>query len=170
MPSAHSAKAIPVVSQYPILPFGSAYTPVRFSSERLPYFLRWPFFWFPYNVNEWAARIVALQVFCVSIILIVFRNHQWAWYVDIGLFFDFCLRFTLGGRGSLCGVLAEAVAFYLPRTLVPGPPKQFAALCGCMFTGAAALGFWLQDRGSEHEAGASAHRRASDVLCFGGLP
>ena len=32
-----------------------------------------------------------------SVILLVFRNHQWAWYVDIGVFFDFCLRFTLGG-------------------------------------------------------------------------
>ena len=72
----------------------------------------------------------------------------------MALFFDFSLRFSLGGRGSLCGALAEGVAFYLPRTLVPGPPKQFAALCGMMFTGAAAIGFWLQDEDSEHEAGA----------------
>jgi hypothetical protein len=56
-----------------------------------------------------------------------------------------------GGRASIQGTISELVAYYFKREMVAGPPKQFAALCGVMFSGLATLFLFL---GGEGEYGA----------------
>lgn len=113
----------------------------------LPYFLHWPLFWFPFNVNATAARVVGAFTTAICIVIIIFRGSRWAWYVNLGLFADFTARFFLGGRGSLLGVLSEIVTevLHLKVHWYPGCSKQFAALCGSMFTGFASLAFFVSD-------------------------
>jgi hypothetical protein len=85
---------------------------------------------------------------------IVCRSSRWSWYVLCALFGDFVLRFLGGGRASLLGTIAEIPAHFLPKIFVPGAPKQFAQLCGVLFTGAAALTYF-QENDNANSAGGS---------------
>lgn len=60
-------------------------------------------------------------------------------------------RLFAGGRASIQGTIAELFSYYFKREMVAGPPKQFAALCGIMFSGLATLFLFL---GGEGEYGA----------------
>ncbi len=53
------------------------------------------------------------------------------------------VRFLAGGRASIQGALAEIPAFFFRRHMTAGPPKQFAALCGIIFSGLATLFLFL---------------------------
>jgi hypothetical protein len=60
-------------------------------------------------------------------------------------------RLFAGGRASIQGTIAELFSYYFKREMVAGPPKQFAAFCGIMFSGLATLFLFL---GGEGEYGA----------------
>jgi len=60
---------------------------------------------------------------------------------------DFILRFCAGGRASVQGSLAEFGSFFFRPDMTAGPPKQFAALCGVIFSGLATLFLFLGDEG-----------------------
>lgn len=104
---------------------------------------KWPWFWQPYNVNENVARLIGLQAVIISVVAIIFRKHDSAWYTVLGMGFDYVLRFVGGGKASLMGTIAQwiASAFYprIPIHWTPGPPKQFAAVCGGFMCFAAAV-------------------------------
>lgn len=48
-------------------------------------------------------------------------------------------RIIGGGRFSIAGTIAEWFSEYFPVRLIPAAPKQFANLCGAMFSGLAVI-------------------------------
>lgn len=109
-------------------------------------------FEFPNTVDGRIIRLVAVQVFVLSVLLAVFAykgKRQWSW-VSVGLLTDFCVR-CYGGAGiSPLGSIAMFVAgfwdliqprifpkykgFFSQPRWGAGPPKQFAVVVGVMFS------------------------------------
>lgn len=88
---------------------------------------------FPPLVDNKVVRVTGLLTMIMSIILIVFRKDEWAWWVSLGMAVDFLIRFMFGGTPSVLGSLAVAIVAPFEEELVPGPPKQFAAFVGLCF-------------------------------------
>lgn len=98
-------------------------------------------FSFPPLVDNRVVRMTGLLTMVISIILIVFRKEEWAWWVSLGMAVDFVIRFMYAGTGSALGSLALAFVAPMDEELVPGPPKQFAAFVGVCFYSAIAAVF-----------------------------
>lgn len=106
---------------------------------RLPLFMRWPLFWFPYNVNAVAAQITGLLVCAGSVICAIFADRWWGRLLIAAMFTDVTLRVVFGGRGSFLGTLADAMAEAFQVHITPGPPKQFAQMISWMMLAGATL-------------------------------
>ncbi len=112
-------------------------------------------FRFPNPVDEHAARVVALGVVALSVLILATGRH----WLLLPLAYGFLARVLTGPRLSPLGLFAtRVVAPRLPMAprLVAGPPKRFAQGIGLAFSATAAvLGLGL------HLA------RAADVVLLG---
>lgn len=106
-------------------------------------------FEFPNTVDGRVIRLVATQVFLISVILaaLAYKKKQAYHWLAVGLLTDFCLRFYAGAGISPLGALAmfitalwDLVGPRLGRKTGPvwgsGPPKQFAVAVGIFFSAA----------------------------------
>jgi len=120
--------------------------PVNKQVSWIPYWLHFPFFYYPYAVNNTVARGVGQQVCIASIILGVLRlvdiNPNTVAYCTAMIFAGYLIRFLWGGSYSLLGSTAGIVARGLEPDVVTAPPKQFAAFCGLLFSMAATIGMF----------------------------
>ena len=115
-----------------------------------------PLFWFPPTVNKWAIRSTGLLSSVVSgttaYLMLQESTSESATtavtpmvgMVAAALFGDFTLRLLAGSQvaplAQVGGVLASLANLTpIPR---PGAPKQFASLCGTMFSGLGAAFYW----------------------------
>ncbi len=102
-----------------------------------------PLFWFPNVVNNHVIRVVGFQVCCLSVVCAVFREEEWAHWLTVFVLLDFCLRLIAGASASPLGMIATFLTSPFRPLFRPGPPKQFASLCGVMFSGLGTLFyFW----------------------------
>jgi hypothetical protein len=95
-------------------------------------------FRFPNPVDEHAARVVALGVVALSVLILATGQH----WLLMPLAYGFLARVLTGPRLSPLGLLAtRVVAPRLPvrPRLVAGPPKRFAQGIGLAFSATAAL-------------------------------
>jgi len=113
----------------------------------LPNFLHFPFFYFPYVINDWSARFVGMQVSITCIILgalfLADVNRGAIKWFSAMVFAGYVLRFGWGGNYSFFGAVGNVGARFCPAEVMAGAPKQFAALCGIMFSMSAMLGYFL---------------------------
>jgi glutaredoxin 3 len=109
-----------------------------------------PLFWFPNTVNNYVIRVVGFQVCTASVLSCVFLNEMWARYLAAGVLVDFCLRFVAGSSASPFGMIATLVTSPFRPQFRPGPPKQFASLCGIMFSGLGTLFYFVEFRGHQY--------------------
>lgn len=100
---------------------------------------------FPALVNIWIIRVTAFEVFCLSVIIVVFgvMQNPWAYWVSLGVTCDFVIRLFMGGTGSPLGSIAACVTTKFKEELVPGPPKQFAIMVGVLFFGLGTILFQI---------------------------
>uniref|UniRef100_A0A7S2TLB4 Hemerythrin-like domain-containing protein n=1 Tax=Lotharella oceanica TaxID=641309 RepID=A0A7S2TLB4_9EUKA len=86
------------------------------------------------------------QVSVTCIILAVLRLLGYApltiAWISTMMFAGYVIRFFWGGKYSFLGATGSIVARAIEPETIAGPPKQFAALCGIMFSGAAAIGYF----------------------------
>ena len=90
-------------------------------------------FSFPHPVNEFAARLVAIMVMSLTIIIII-SNTYWLLFI---LTYGFLARVLTGPTLSPMGLIATKILIPLlgnPKKLVAGPPKRFAQTVGLIFS------------------------------------
>ena len=95
-------------------------------------------FSFPEVVNEYAARIVALLVLGLCIIIVITENM---WLLGF-LTYGFWARVLTGPTLSPLGLIVTKgiiPAFGNPRKSVIGPPKRFAQAIGVLFSTSALI-------------------------------
>lgn len=97
---------------------------------------------FPDLADDHVIRVVALQVFAISIAITVLRDSGYSRYLAVGMLLDFLLRLFGGANASPLGVVATAIFARVPPKLVPGPPKQFAVFVGVCFAAGGTAGLW----------------------------
>ncbi|KAK9807776.1 hypothetical protein WJX72_008899 [[Myrmecia] bisecta] len=102
-----------------------------------------PFF-FPATLDCNVVRVMAACIVAIAVLCIVFRVRSAVHYTVLGLCIDFALRLCWGAGPSPLAQLARVILARTPPRLGAGFPKQFAALCGTMMSGIAAL-FMLQN-------------------------
>ena len=103
-----------------------------------------PLFWFPSTVNAHVIRITGIMICLFGALSAVSAYwFEWGHYIAYILFLDFVLRLFAGSRLSLLG----RIAMLLTQPLEPKPrhgrPKQFATMCGVMFSGLGSLFYLL---------------------------
>ena len=108
-----------------------------------------PLFWFPTTINKWAIRATGL-LSCVASSLLAYLMFTaetnasiLVGLLSVSLFGDFVLRFFSGSKKAPIAKLGGKLALSSTLTPIPRPgaPKQFASLCGTMFSGIAALSY-----------------------------
>lgn len=97
---------------------------------------RAPLFWFPSVVNGNVVRCTgmltsSLALFCA---MSTYIWPSWAHYVSYFLALDFILRILAGSMLSIPGRLATLLTFFMKPDPRSGRPKQFASMCGLMFS------------------------------------
>jgi len=101
-----------------------------------------PYFWFPEKVNANVVRITGILTCLISAaaaVLVHYEQFFWGRYIAYGIFFDFVLR-LLGGAGvSLVGRIGMLLVSQMPPKPRLGRPKQFATICGIIFSGLGSL-------------------------------
>lgn len=102
-----------------------------------------PPFWFPNVVNNYVIRVVGFQTCALSVLVCVFYDEEWAHWLTAFVFMDFVLRLLAGSAASPLGMIATFLTSPFRPQFRPGPPKQFAALCGCMFSGLGTIFYFL---------------------------
>lgn len=103
-----------------------------------------PFFWFPTQVNAHVVRVTgAITCLCSLVAAIAGQWQAWAHYLGYALFIDFVPRLLGGAKWSVLGTLAMLLTKDLEPKLRHGRPKQFATLCGVLFSGLGSLFFLL---------------------------
>ncbi len=103
-----------------------------------------PLFWFPATVNAYVIRLTGVLTCACSIVSAVSVHWVvWGRYIAYALFFDFILRLFAGSRFSVVGRLATVLTSLIPPKPRHGRPKQFATMCGVMFSGLGSLFFVL---------------------------
>ncbi|KNC79050.1 hypothetical protein SARC_08537 [Sphaeroforma arctica JP610] len=109
---------------------------VLFNDQDRPWedLLMRPLFGFPDTLNNHVVRMKALLVFCIGVLGAVFWDSQAMHWVVAILLCDFLLTFLFGGTLSPLSSFSEIAVHRLPMQPVSGPPKQFAAFCGIIFT------------------------------------
>mmetsp|Transcript_19267 Transcript_19267/g.32174 ORF Transcript_19267/g.32174 Transcript_19267/m.32174 type:complete len:928 (-) Transcript_19267:1082-3865(-) len=93
-----------------------------------------PLFLFPATVNNNVIRGTGVIVCLFCILGIVFRDEVWGRWIVAYLLFDFTTRFLVGGSMSVFSQLANLLTCWMKPDFKPGAPKQFASLCGTMFS------------------------------------
>mmetsp|Transcript_3589 Transcript_3589/g.7244 ORF Transcript_3589/g.7244 Transcript_3589/m.7244 type:complete len:623 (-) Transcript_3589:1059-2927(-) len=93
-----------------------------------------PIFWFPNTVNNYVVRLVGVEVLTLCIVSIIFREENWGQWLSSGLLVDFAIRTTIGSGLSPPGMIAAVLVAGFEPDFKPGPPKQFAACVGVVFT------------------------------------
>jgi glutaredoxin len=94
-----------------------------------------PLFWFPVTVNAHVVRLSGVMLcLCAAFSAVSVHWVEWGRYVGYALFFDYVFRLLAGSRLSLLGQLATLMASPLTPKLRHGQPKQFATMCGIMFS------------------------------------
>lgn len=107
---------------------------------------------FPEILDDRVARWVGVYSFITCLLIAVFWNKRGAHWAMLCLLADFVLRFVGGANFSLGGSIASLTVAFMelfgskPKWIA-APPKQFAALCGIMFSGLATLFFLVSPRG-----------------------
>lgn len=107
-----------------------------------------PLFWFPDKVNGKVVRITGVLTCLASAISAAFHWKDWGAYIAYGILLDFVLRLFAGARASPLGRLAAVLALPLEPQPRAGRPKQFASMCGLMFSFFGSLFFILNFPGS----------------------
>ncbi|MEE9167953.1 MAG: DUF4395 domain-containing protein [Candidatus Neomarinimicrobiota bacterium] len=96
------------------------------------------FFYFPQVVNDWTARVVALQIVIWTTVVLVLE----AWWVIPFLAVGFWLRVGWGPRYSPAAKIATRLLVPLlgrEKKPIAGTPKRFAQLMGALLTSGAGL-------------------------------
>ncbi|CAB9529754.1 Glutaredoxin-2, mitochondrial [Seminavis robusta] len=101
--------------------------------------------WFPPKVNKSAIRttgVLSCGIALTSAVL-MYQNPQdpTPGYIAAGLFGDYTLRFMAGSKFSPVAQLGGMLASSMDVIFRPGAPKQFATVCGMMFSGLGAAMF-----------------------------
>jgi hypothetical protein len=93
---------------------------------------------FPEHVPERTVRVVAAEVFVLTLLALVLRSP----WPALALAVDFALRVFVGPRLSFLAALSRSVfapLFGGPGRLIPYPPKRFAASVGLVLSTAGFL-------------------------------
>jgi hypothetical protein len=99
-----------------------------------------PLLWFPEKVNGNAIRSTGvLTCLLSSVCALVAILTPWGHYIAYGLVLDFILRFIGGGGIAPLGILASIPVKFLEPNPRAGRPKQFASMCGLMFSALGAI-------------------------------
>lgn len=98
--------------------------------------------YFPETANNVVVRFLAFMAFIISLLCVIFYDHQATPWVMLFLAIDFTSRMFYGASVSPLGVGAMILAAPFKPIYVAGPPKQFASFCGVFFSTTAA-GLWL---------------------------
>ena len=96
-----------------------------------------PLFWFPNVINDHVVRVTGCQVFVLSVLSAVYYEDEIGSYLAVFLLIDFITRFVVGSSMSVLGMIATVITASFVPSFKPGPPKQFAALCGVCFSAVA---------------------------------
>lgn len=105
-----------------------------------------PLLWFPQTVNKWAIRSTGMLTCTASMISAASIGHpNRAGWIAAVLLGDFVLRFAAGSRFSPISKLGGSFVSSWEPVKRPGAPKQFACVCGIMFSGLGAA-FYLTGR------------------------
>jgi glutaredoxin len=113
-----------------IAPYATKSVPVEKARINSAYSL----FWFPHTIDNNNARMVAgLQAIYCVLCLAFWLNEATKWAV-LALTVDFFLRFLWGGSMSVLAMISSALLANVRPVAKAGPPKQFAAFCGFVFS------------------------------------
>lgn len=95
-----------------------------------------PLFLFPAIVDAHVIRLTGILT-CLSSLLAAISVHwvPWGSYIAYGIFFDFVSRLFAGSRFSVLGRIATLLTSPIKPKPRHGRPKQFATMCGVMFSG-----------------------------------
>lgn len=104
-----------------------------------------PPFWFPNVVNNYVVRLTSLEILILSILSIIFRDEPWGKWLSAFMLADFTLRFLAGASISPLGMIAAVVVSPWKPQFRPGPPKQFAASVGVIFTAVSTCCYFTDD-------------------------
>jgi hypothetical protein len=102
-------------------------------------------FSFPNPVNETSARLVAGVVAVLAVVAIAFQQ---GWILPV-LAYGFVARALTGPKLSPLALVATRVVtprLHVSHRYSPGPAKRFAQSIGAVFTGTAALLWYLADQ------------------------
>ena len=103
-------------------------------------------FSFPSSVNNYTVRGLGIMAMIICIFGLIYRNKELMHWIICGLFIDYTIRFFSGASMSPMGILSNIiVSFFKKPKFSPGPPKQFASLCGMIFSGLTFLFFRLDE-------------------------
>jgi len=94
-----------------------------------------PLFWFPEKVNAYVVRstgILTCFVSAAGAVLSIFT--PWGYLIGYYLVLDFILRIIGGARISPIGIIAALPTKCMDPKPRSGRPKQFASMCGFMFS------------------------------------
>jgi len=99
---------------------------------------RQPLFWFPEQVNGTVVRCTGVLT-CLTAVVCVVATHvaapsSWGPYLAYYLVLDFVLRILAGAKLSVLGRLATLLTLFVKPDPRAGRPKQFASMCGLMFS------------------------------------
>jgi glutaredoxin len=114
-----------------------------------------PLFWFPVTVNAHVVRVTGcITSICSLVSAVAAQWVDWGQYLAYALFLDFVLRLLGGSRFSPVGQVVTLCTRCLEPKKRHGRPKQFATMCGVMFSGLGALCFILNTERSKYAGSA----------------
>lgn len=110
-----------------------------------------PYFWFPSKVDGNVVRITGVLTSLLSASSVaLFWYHDIGIYIAYGIWLDFLLRLFGGARVSLLGRIAMILATAMDPEPRAGRPKQFATMCGVMFSTFGSLFYFLSFNCSDY--------------------
>lgn len=108
-----------------------------------------PPFWFPNTVNTKVIRTTGVLICILSALSAAFHWKLWARYLAVALLVDFAIRVVVGGFLSPIGMIANVLTSPFTPEFAPGPPKQFAACCGVIFSLLGTIFYFLDFKGHD---------------------
>jgi tellurite resistance protein len=127
-----------------------------------------PLFWFPDVVDVRVIRVVGCLCSIFSVLAVIFNKERDMAWAALAVFFDFTLRFFAGPALSPIAQFASIFFAGSEPRLRPGIPKQFASVCGMMFSGLGAL-FLLIGTGTAVNSDTAYNCRIVGSVFFAGL-
>ena len=95
-------------------------------ASSLPWCLQWPLFFSGYVADSHVQRGTAAIFLVLCIIGIVWRNHNWYWYVLYGTTADAGFRVMGGDRLAVLSTIAEIGTTFVPGSRpIAAAPRQF---------------------------------------------